>query len=155
MKYEALLDEAYQQGLAVKEKPLQGHDGRIKGNKVAIRKSIGTSRRKACVLAEELGHYYTTVGDILDQNDPRNRKQERTARGWAYNRIVPFDHIRQAYTAGYKEPWEMADYLDVDEQFLRESMKYYEEKYGDELIKERQKAEFEEALRQAGIEFDE
>ena len=31
MKYETLLDEAYEKGLVVKEKPLRAHDGRIKG----------------------------------------------------------------------------------------------------------------------------
>ena len=31
---------------------------------------------KACVLAEELGHHYTTVGDIIDQKESENRKQE-------------------------------------------------------------------------------
>ena len=37
---------------------------------------------KASVLAEELGHYYTTVGNILDQEDAGNRKQEHKARTW-------------------------------------------------------------------------
>lgn len=31
---------------------------------------------KACVLAEELGHHYTAVGDIIDQSYYSNRKQE-------------------------------------------------------------------------------
>ena len=43
MKYETLLDEAYEKGLVVKEKPLRAHDGRIKGNRIAIRSSIETS----------------------------------------------------------------------------------------------------------------
>lgn len=54
--YEILLDEARNIGLVVKEKPLQSGDGRIKGNKIAIRHDIKTSRQKANVLAEELGH---------------------------------------------------------------------------------------------------
>ena len=29
---------------------------------------------KACVLAEELGHHYTTIGDIIDQKESENRK---------------------------------------------------------------------------------
>ena len=63
-KYEALLDEANSKGLIVKEKPLQSSDGRIKGNRIAIRKDLKTSTEKACVLAEELGHYETTVRHI-------------------------------------------------------------------------------------------
>lgn len=46
MNYEALLDEAYENGLIVKEKPLKYNDGRIKESRIAIRKSIETSRKK-------------------------------------------------------------------------------------------------------------
>lgn len=154
MNYDLLLDEAYQNGLIVKEKPLKYNDGRIKGNRIAIRKSIETRCRKACILAEELGHHYTTVGDILDQNDIGNRKQERKARAWAYEKMAPLDSIKQAFTAGYYEPWDIAEYLDVDERFLREAMQYYEEVHGDELIRWRQEAELREAFRDAGIKIE-
>ena len=60
--YELLLDEASNNGLIVKEKPLKNADGRIKGCKIAIRKNLDTTAEKRCVLAEELGHYYTTYG---------------------------------------------------------------------------------------------
>lgn len=154
MNYELLLDEAYQNGLIVKEKPLKYNDGRIKGNRIAIRKSIETSTRRACVLAEELGHHHTTVGNILDQSDIGNRKQERKARAWAYEKMAPLDSIKQAFTAGYYEPWDIAEYLDVDERFLREAMQYYEEVHGDELIRWRQEAELREAFRDAGIKIE-
>jgi hypothetical protein len=87
-KYEALLDEACDKGLIVKEKPLQYNNGRIKGNLIATRKDLSTSTEKACVLAEELGHHETTVGNILDMSDPWNRKQERQARLNGYNRMI-------------------------------------------------------------------
>ena len=67
--YEILLDEARNIGLVVKEKPLQSGDGRIKGNKIAIRHDIKTSRQKANVLAEELGHYYTCLLYTSDAAD--------------------------------------------------------------------------------------
>jgi len=125
MLYETLLDEAYREGLVVKEKPLQFNDGRIKGNRIAIRQSLDTSRQKACILAEELGHYHTTVGDILNQNDTNNRKQEYAARRWAYQKLVPEENIRFALMDGHTEIWDMAEYLDVDEVFLREALKFY------------------------------
>ena len=62
--YEALLDEACDIGLIVKEKPLQYNNGRIKGNRIAIRQDINTTTEKACVLAEELGHHHTSVEQI-------------------------------------------------------------------------------------------
>ena len=45
--YEALLDEACDIGLIVKEKPLQYNNGRIKGNRIAIRQDINTTTEKA------------------------------------------------------------------------------------------------------------
>ena len=125
MNYEALLDEAYENGLIVKEKPLKYNDGRIKGNKIAIRESIETTKAKACILAEELGHYYTTVGDILDQTVTENRRQEHVARKWAYEKILPIENILFALQDGYTEIWDMAEYLEVDEEFLRDALKYY------------------------------
>ena len=88
MNYEALLDEAHHRGLVVKEKPLKYNNGRIKGNRIAIRKDIETTTEKTCVLAEELGHHYTSVGDIIDIENTQNRKQERQARLWAYNKLI-------------------------------------------------------------------
>ena len=98
--YEILLDEARNIGLVVKEKPLQSGDGRIKGNKIAIRHDIKTSRQKANVLAEELGHYYTSTGDIRDQSKLENRKQERQARLHGYNRLIGLMGIIHAFNAG-------------------------------------------------------
>lgn len=125
MKYDILIDEALSEGLIVKEKPLQGNDGLIVGNRIAIRKSIETTAQKSCVLAEELGHYHTSVGDILDQTSLDSQKQELKARRWAYEKMVPVENIRFAIADGHVEIWDMAEYLDVDEEFLREVLEYY------------------------------
>ncbi len=125
MTYEQLLDEAFVEGLIVKEKPLQSGDGRIKGTRIAIRKDIETSNKKMCVLAEEIGHYMTSTGNILDQSDLNNAKQERRARVWAFNRVIPVERIIEAASKGYTQVYEMAEYLDVDEEFLREGLAYH------------------------------
>ncbi len=88
MNYEDLLIEEDNTGLIVKEKPLPISTGRIKGKKIAIRQNIPTLKEKACILAEELGHYHTSVGNILDQTNFNNRKQERAGRLWAYDRLI-------------------------------------------------------------------
>ena len=53
MDYETLLIEAEGRDLIVKEKPLQGSQGRIKGNRIAIKGSM-TATEKACILEEEI-----------------------------------------------------------------------------------------------------
>lgn len=119
MTYEELLDEAILDGLIVREKPLAVYDGLIFGDKIAIKKDM-TTAKKACVLAEELGHYHTTVGNILDQNNLENQRQEFRARAWAFEKILSIDKIYRAAAEGYTSPHDMAEYLDVDEEFLRE-----------------------------------
>ena len=88
LTYDNLLIEADRKNLIVLEKPLIANDGRLYKNRIAIRKDITTTREKACVLAEEIGHYETTVGDILNQRITENRKQEFQARMYAYNKLI-------------------------------------------------------------------
>lgn len=130
MNYEALLDEAHQEGLVVKEKPLKYNNGRIKGKKIAIRQDLDTNAEKTCVLAEELGHHHTSVGNILDMNDVRNRKQERQARLWGYNKLIGLTGIIRAYEAGCQNCHEIAEFLDVTEEFLLDCIETYRDKYG-------------------------
>ena len=118
MTYEQLLAHSDEAGLVVREKPLKYNDGRIKGNRIAIRQNIETQKEKACVLAEELGHHYTSAGNILDLEKPENIKQERRARMWAYNEQIGLIGIINAYKRGCRNIHEMAEYLDVTEEFL-------------------------------------
>ena len=129
MNYETLLKEADSQCLVVKEKPLRAHNGRIKGKRIAIKKDLLTTE-KACVLAEELGHHYTTVGNILDQSRIDNRKQERRARIWAYKRAFDLSDLIAAYKHGCRNRYEIAEHLEVTESFLQEALNTYREKYG-------------------------
>ncbi len=128
--YELLLDNASQKGLTVKEKPLKASDGRIKGKRIAIREDIETTVKKACVLAEELGHHHTTVGNIIDLENPENRKQERQARLWAYNKQIGLRGLIRAYEHGCRSRHEIAEYLEVTEDFLQEAIECYRDKYG-------------------------
>lgn len=130
MDYEALLAESDRAGLVVKEKPLKNNNGRVKGNKIAIRQDISTSTEKACVLAEELGHYHTSVGRILNQSDAENQKQELRAREWAYDRQVGLIGIVESFRAGCQTLSEMAEYLEVTEEFLGDALERYRQKYG-------------------------
>lgn len=100
----------------------------VNGN-IAIERDM-TSTEKACVLAEELGHHYTTVGNILDQSKAENRKQERRARLWAYQKAFDLIDLVSAYKHGCRNRYEIAEYLEVTESFLQEALNTYKEKYG-------------------------
>lgn len=133
MKYNALLNEANAEGISIKERPFKTYDGRIKGKDIYLRKDMNTAE-KSCVLAEELGHYYTTVGDILDMNVSENRKQERQARLWGYNRVIGLFGLIRAYEHGCKDKYEIAKYLDVTEEYLEDCIDCYRDKYGEYKI---------------------
>lgn len=85
---------------------------------------------KACVLAEELGHHYTSVGNILDMTSAANRKQERQARLWAYNKQIGLIGLVRAFEHGCQNRFEIAEYLEVTEEFLEECIECYRNKYG-------------------------
>ena len=128
--YEMLLMEADQEGLIAKEKPLLASDGRIKKNRIAIRQDIPTQVQKACVLAEELGHHHTTTGNILDQSETENRKQEARARLWAFDKLISLHGLVNAYNHHCRSLHETADFLNVTEEFLLEALEVYHRKYG-------------------------
>ena len=84
---------------------------------------------KSCILAEELGHYYTTAGDILDQSRIENRKQELHARLWGYNQQIGLIGIINAYKARRTSPEDMSEFLGVTPEYLQEALKQYRSKY--------------------------
>ena len=130
MDYENLLNECSDLGIKVKEVVLKSADGLCKGNRIAINKNLSTQTEKKCVLAEELGHYHTTYGDIIDQTKIENVKQEIIARRWGYKKLVGMVDIINAYRYGVRNKHELAEYLDVTEDFLYEAIEYYKCKYG-------------------------
>lgn len=101
----------------------------VNGN-VAINTSVNNSIEKTCVLAEELGHHHTSVGNILDMDLTGNRKQERQARLWAYNKLIGLRRIINAFQHGCQNRYEIAEYLEVTEEFLDECISCYRDKYG-------------------------
>ena len=131
-KLEKLEQEAFEDKIKVHdyylgEESLKGIY--IDGN-VAINTSVNNSTEKTCVLAEELGHHHTSVGNILDMNDIRNRKQERQARLWGYNKLIGLTGIITAFRAGCQNRHEIAELLDVTEEYLQECIDCYRDKYG-------------------------
>lgn len=130
--YEMLGDEACKDGIDVIEQKFNSN--RIKGlycnGNIVLNEGLESSIVKACVLAEELGHHYTTVGNIIDLTDAQNRKQERQARLWAYNKQIGLTGLIKAFEAGCQGVHEIAEYLEVTEEFLHEAIECYRNKYG-------------------------
>ena len=130
--FERLEDEARKDGIDVIQKKFRSR--RIKGlygdGIIGINDDVKTSAEKTCVLSEELGHNHTSVGNIIDMTSAGNRKQERQARLWGYNKLIGLSGIVSAFRAGCQSRHEMADLLDVTEEYLQECIDCYRDKYG-------------------------
>lgn len=132
--YEKLQEQACKEGIDIDIVDYNFQSDRIKGlycdGMVAISNKIDTSVEKACVLAEEIGHYHTAVGDITDQSDVENRKQELKGRLWAYNQQIGLIGLVNAYKQGCHSRHEAAEYLGVTEEFFQDAIDRYRSKYG-------------------------
>lgn len=130
--YEKLEYKAFMDGIDIIDYDFNS-DG-IKGlycdGVIGINKNIKNTTERTCILAEELGHHHTSAGNIIDQTKTDNVKQEQRARMWAYNKQIGLYGIINAYKRGCRNIHEMADHLDVTEEFLRDALEAYRLKYG-------------------------
>lgn len=90
---------------------------------------------RAGIIAEELGHHFTSAGNILDQTKLEARKQEKVARRWGHSTLISLAEIAAgAIECEGLERWELAEHLGVTDEYLCEAIKEYQERYG--LFKE-------------------
>lgn len=77
-------------------------------------------------LAHELGHCAT--GAFYNQYSPSDLigRYERRADKWAINQIIPKDELDAAVAEGRTEIWELAEYFNVTERFMRLAVCWYE-----------------------------
>ena len=94
-----------------------------------------------CVFAEELGHHFTGVGNLMAFTCADSKctysaqKYERLAIWWAIGYLIPFDKLVQAVNSGIFLTWKLAEYFDVTERFMGLSIKLYNQKKGGLMIK--------------------
>jgi hypothetical protein len=131
MQYESLMNEIHDKGVEVIHMRFSGNlKGLYADSTIAIDTKIETEAERCCVLAEEIGHHYTSLGTITNLEDIRNLKQEKRARNWAYEKLVGLVGLINAFNSGARDRFELAAYLDVTEEFLDEALKHYKERYG-------------------------
>ncbi|ADL52170.1 ImmA/IrrE family metallo-endopeptidase [Clostridium cellulovorans] len=131
MHTKELFDEVQKENIYIHEMDFKGDlKGLYSDGVIALDRNLKTDAEISCILSEELGHHYTTYGDIVGKKDIQSIKQEKRARRWAYERLIGINSILKACEAGTRNLYEMADYLCVTEEFLQDSLDYYKQKYG-------------------------
>ena len=97
---------------------------------ITLSSDLETTTQKICTLAEELGHHFTVPMNLIPTTKTLQNKYERTARLHAAKRLVPFDKLVKAKKEGVRNRFELAEYLNVTEEFLDQSLSLYSEHYG-------------------------
>ena len=82
-------------------------------------------RLHRCVLAEELGHHFTSTGERTPKkhHSMQDRlsidKCEYKALRWAANHLIPDSGLLDALRDGLCENWELAEEFDVTDEMMR------------------------------------
>lgn len=130
-EYESLLDNI-SSTVPVIEMDLLSKTGlkaAYQDNFIYIDKNLSTAEKKVN-LSEEYSHYKTSVGDIINYNNAKNRKQEWQARRDSIERLVTLDDLIACSFAGCTTKYACADFLGITEEFLLETLVHYHTKYG-------------------------
>ncbi|OTP12510.1 hypothetical protein A5844_000743 [Enterococcus sp. 10A9_DIV0425] len=80
-------------------------------------------------VAEEIGHYLTTVGDIIAQDTNEKRKQEQKARDVGVTLVVAPQDFIDCYKERFKCIWECADFLGITKKTLENAIAIYSKMY--------------------------
>lgn len=130
-KYEKLIVKAEKLGAEVREIDF-GTDkkcGRCLNNLIYINNRM-SEIEKYEVLAEELGHFKTTYGNILNQSNTTNRKLENVARREGFNIIVEPNDVVEAIRHNAFTMYEIAEYIHVSVETFFDILEDWKRKYG-------------------------
>ncbi|MFD1425464.1 ImmA/IrrE family metallo-endopeptidase [Kroppenstedtia sanguinis] len=84
-----------------------------------------------CVLAEEIGHHYTSVGFgfpspyRINQTHLEIIRGENSAWRWAATRLIPTKKLIQSVRKGITDPWDLADHFRVVEPMIHFRLEIY------------------------------
>ncbi len=130
---EQLIDDATNLGIVVDEKMLP-QDTRLDGLylhwehislTVILLNTHRPMRVQLAVMAEELGHFRTCVGNALDQRAVSAVKTERAGRVDAYRSILPVRKLSAALHSGTCTLWELSQRFGLPERFIHDAFEYY------------------------------
>lgn len=84
-----------------------------------------TTAEKVVTLSEEIAHYQTGSGNIIQQKTVSDRKQENIARRVGNQRLVTLDSLIYCWKQGYKTSEEIADELEVTIECVKKAIESY------------------------------
>ena len=89
--------------------------------------TLNSFRRLRTAAIHEEGHLRTGALHKVDSPYQLVAQSERRAESASFRRYLPPDKIRAAMRAGYTEPWQLADYFDLEETYIKKALHYWTE----------------------------
>lgn len=86
-----------------------------------------TVRQVRTAMMHESGHLRT--GALHKVNSPFQimEQSEHRADADSFRRYLPAEEIRAAIKQGYTEPWQLSEYFDLDEEYIKKALRYWRE----------------------------
>ncbi|WP_088815676.1 MULTISPECIES: hypothetical protein [Listeria] len=103
--------------------------GAYRNGHVLLDKHQQTNSKKV-VVYEEFMHHEATTGIILDENRIENKKQENYTRQLTYKHFLGWETIIYCWNMGFTYYHEVAEFLNITEEFIIEAIEFYKSKYG-------------------------
>ena len=85
-----------------------------------------TVLEQTVALAEEIGHYLRTHGDIVRQETVTQRKGERYGREFSYQMLLPVGDVETAFEDGVRDLGELSERFGLPCEFVREAILHYQ-----------------------------
>lgn len=108
----------------------KGLSGLYEPNKIRLNPKNDYYKNVA-VLAEEIGHYYTSHGVITDYSNIDNMKQEHKARRYAVKLVMPLEKLIECYEQNiWGDKYEICTHLEISPDFFSFAIEDYKRQFG-------------------------
>jgi hypothetical protein len=87
---------------------------------------LNSTKDEKIRLAHELGHCVTGSFYNRYSDFDIKAKSEYRADKWAIKKLIPKDELQAAFEQGYTEPWDLAEYFNVTEEFIIKAVNLYQ-----------------------------
>ena len=91
---------------------------------------IYSTRLLRGVCCHELGHAATGALHKVSSPYELVERSEYRAKRWSAQHYQPPEDFREAFAAGYTEPWQLAEYFDLPEQDVMAALSYWRDRRG-------------------------
>ena len=91
---------------------------------------IRSTRLLRGVCCHEMGHVATGALHKVDSPYELAERSEYRANRWAAQHYLTQEDFREAFDAGYTEPWQLAEFFDMPERDIRSALTYWTERRG-------------------------